>query len=230
MLSSLILFFATACIVAIVLTQCRRPWGAVGRLIIWQMNRGHSDVTDWGLGHAKVRDEDMILDIGCGGGRTVGKLAAMASAGKVFGLDYSKASVAAAHRQNGGLIDGGRVLIACGTVSKLPFDDEVFDLATAVETHYYWPDLVADLTEVRRVLKPGARLIIIAETYRGQGFTLVYRLAMKLLGGANLTVDEHRSALASAGLSDIEIDTDRKKGWICAVATTDERNQGKSKK
>ena len=35
-----------------------------------------------------------------------------------------------------------------------------------METHYYWPDLAANVREIRRVLKPGGRLVIIAELYR----------------------------------------------------------------
>jgi SAM-dependent methyltransferase len=51
-------------------------------------------------------------------------------------------------------------------VSRLPFPGDKFDLVTAVETQYYWPDLVKDMQEVLRVLKPGGTLIVIAESYK----------------------------------------------------------------
>jgi 2-polyprenyl-3-methyl-5-hydroxy-6-metoxy-1,4-benzoquinol methylase len=38
------------------------------------MNRRHSRVTDWGLQQVAIREHDTILDVGCGGGRTVAKL------------------------------------------------------------------------------------------------------------------------------------------------------------
>jgi ubiquinone/menaquinone biosynthesis C-methylase UbiE len=41
--------------------------------------------------------------------------------------------------------------------SSLPFKDEKFDLATAFETIYFWPDLVNDFKEVNRVLKSGGK-------------------------------------------------------------------------
>jgi SAM-dependent methyltransferase len=50
-------------------------------------------------------------------------------------------------------------------VSRLPFPDDKFDLGAAVETRYYWPDLVKDMREIRRALKPGGAPIIIAESY-----------------------------------------------------------------
>src|SRR5437660_10792267 len=63
-----------------VISQCRKPAGLFGRLVVWDMNRHHSKLTDWGLSHVSIKKMDRILDIGCGGGRTINKLAAMATA------------------------------------------------------------------------------------------------------------------------------------------------------
>lgn len=93
-------------------SQCQRPAGWVGRLVIRMMNRRHSEVTDWGLGHLSVGKREMILDIGCGGGRTVRKLAGLAPNGRVHGIDYSPTSVAAARKVNQDLIQLGRISIA----------------------------------------------------------------------------------------------------------------------
>lgn len=81
----------------------------------------------------------------------------------------------------------------------MPFDDGVFDLVTAVETHYYWPNLPADLREIRRVLKPGGRVLLIAEGHRGRRFDLAYRIAIWLLGGRCLSPGEQRDLLNKAG-------------------------------
>jgi SAM-dependent methyltransferase len=51
-------------------------------------------------------------------------------------------------------------------LSRLPFADGNFELVTAVETQYYWPDLVADMREILRVLKPAGTLIVMAESYK----------------------------------------------------------------
>jgi len=110
-----------------------------------------------GLSHVTINMTESILDVGCGGGRTISKLAAMASEGKVFGIDYSEDSVAAARRTNARWIDIGRVEIEQGSVSQLPFADDSFDLVTAIETHLFWPDLPNDFRKIFRVLKPGAR-------------------------------------------------------------------------
>jgi precorrin-6B methylase 2 len=66
-------------------------------------------VTDWGLCHASIGKQDIVLDVGCGGGRTVSKLAVIATQGKVYGIDHSKESVAMAMRTNKEWIDIARV-------------------------------------------------------------------------------------------------------------------------
>jgi ubiquinone/menaquinone biosynthesis C-methylase UbiE len=173
-------------LVGILVTQCRKPWGWLGRRVARSMNITHSRLTDWGLGHVAVEKDHTILDVGCGGGETVHKLAALARDGKVYGIDYSKASVAASQSRNAQLIQAGRIAIAHGSVSHLPFTGPTFDLVTAVETHYYWPDLSSDMREILRVLKPGGRLVIIAEAYKGRRFDLLYRPIMKVLGAKKI--------------------------------------------
>jgi hypothetical protein len=63
-------------------TQCPKPTGWLGRLVLRNMNSRHSKVTDWGLSHVAVGEHDTVLDVGCGGGRTVSKLAAIVISGE----------------------------------------------------------------------------------------------------------------------------------------------------
>jgi len=181
------------------------------------MNEGHSRLTDWGLEHVRVEKNFSVLDVGCGGGRTVAKLAAMASEGAVYGVDYSDGSVAASRAQNQDLVATGRVFIEKATVSHLPFPDNKFDVVTAVETHYYWPDLAKDIREIQRVLKPGGKLVIIAEMYKGGKYDLLKWPAMWLLRSAHLTAKEHEELFSKAGYTDVEVFEERDHGWITAV-------------
>jgi len=199
------------------LNQVRRPTRWVGRLFLWIMNMSHSGVTDWGLTHVRVEKNFTILDVGCGGGRTISKLAAIALEGKMYGVDYSKGSVAASRHKNAALIKAGRVEIHQASVSHLPFPDKKFDLVTAVETHYYWPDLARDMREIRRVLKPGGTLIMIAESYKRGRYGMLQGLAMKPLRAAHLSVDEHRELFTAAGFSDVQMFENYEKGWICGT-------------
>jgi SAM-dependent methyltransferase len=204
-------------LVLVVLRQCRKPSWWPGRLFVSIMNVSHAGVTQWGLSHVQVEKNFVVLDVGCGGGRTIHTLADRVPEGMVYGIDYSETSVAAARRTNKEGIESGRVNIRQASVSSLPFPDRTFDLVTAVETHYYWPEPVADLREILRVLKPGGRLVIIAETYKGQRFGWIVAAPMKLLGARYMTVREHQDLFAAAGYSEITIDEKQGKGWLCGV-------------
>lgn len=200
-------------------TQCQKPTGWLGRFTLWRMNASHSKLTDWGLAHIPVEKHHAILDVGCGGGRTVSKLAALATQGKVYGIDSSADSVAVSKKTNSRWIDADRVEICQGSVSQLPFPDSMFDLITAVETHFWWPSLPADMREIFRVLKPAGTLIIIAEVYKGAN-TMVSKLAEKYsqrTGMTLLTAKEHRELFANAGYTDVQIIEEHKKTWICAL-------------
>ena len=200
-----------------VFRQVRTPSGPLGRRMVRAMNLGHSSMTDWGLQQLSVPRNASILDVGCGGGRTINRLATLAPEGKVFGLDYSAASVAVSSDTNAQEIAAGRVQIQQGSVAALPFSDRTFDIVTAVETHYYWPDLPANTREIFRVLKPGGTFALIAETYRGGPLRFLYGIVMPLLRAAFLSDAEHRNLLTQAGFTEVETKHVPGKNWICAT-------------
>lgn len=214
----LVKFVAVAVAVLLVIRQCRKPAWFLGRLFARIMNRSHVGLTTWGLSRIPIQKDFSILDVGCGGGQTIATLATLAAEGKVFGVDYSIASIAVARETNEPLIERGRVDVRLSSVSKLPFDANTFDVVTAIETHYYWPDLATDLKEILRVLKPGGSLVIVAEAYRGRRMDWLYRPTMRLLQATSyLTVTEHQQFLVDAGYSPVEVVEERFKGWICAI-------------
>ena len=196
--------------------QCRKPTGWLGRWMVRIMNRSHAGLISWGLGHIQVNRGDAVLDVGCGGGLNVQRLARMADLGKVYGVDYSTASVSASQALNKAGVESGQVKIQNANVSCLPFPDDLFDLVTAVETHYYWPDLPGNLREIWRVLKPGGTLLITAEAYERRGNGEPSRLAIKTIGGALFSPDRHRDLFLGAGYSDVRIFLEPASGWICA--------------
>jgi ubiquinone/menaquinone biosynthesis C-methylase UbiE len=181
------------------------------------MKRVHSKLSDWGLQQVSVGKGDTILDVGCGGGAMVRKLAAIAAEGKVYGVDHSEQSVAAARRSNKQGIAEGRVEIRQASVSALPFPDGLFDLVTAVETHYFWPDLPADMREILRVLKPGGTLVVLAEAYKGGKHDQWVQKVGQLTKMVLLTAKEHRELFGNAGYLDVRVMKRPDKGWICAI-------------
>jgi len=200
-------------------SQCKRPRGWIGRWVLRNMNSRHSDVTDWGLHQISIGQSYTILDVGCGGGRTLSKLAERAPQGKVYGIDYSEESVAASKRTNARWLAMGRVEVLHGSVSQLPFSDRTFDLVTAVETHFWWPNLPSDMQEIFRVVKAGGNFIIIAEVYQGAN-TRMAKLCEKYASRTGMTLldlNGHRGLFSETGYSDTQVSAEPDKGWMCAI-------------
>lgn len=199
--------------------QFRQPGGWLGRWLLGNMNKRHSGVTDWGLSHVAIPRDGAILDIGCGGGRTIAKLAAASGSGTVYGIDHSAESVGMASKVNAELVHSGRILIRQGSVSQLPYADDKFDLVTAVETHFFWPDLSNDVREVLRVVAPGGVFVIIAEIFKGANAAMSKRVEKHApkYGMTLLTPDEHRQLFEDADFDGVQVWTDDSKGWICTL-------------
>jgi len=182
------------------------------------MNLGHFGLTSWGLSKVEIPEQANILDIGCGGGRTLEYLSSQVKLGKTVGIDYSEDAVAVSRKRNQKLIVSGRVEVLHGTVSSMPFSDATFDCVTAVETYYFWPDIATDLAEIRRVMKPNGQLVIIAGMYLGSKFD---KRNMKLIsvGGMKcFAVQEFEDILQDAGFPSVAITVEPRKGWICVVS------------
>lgn len=197
--------------------QVKKPTGPIGRLFARTMNATHSALTDWALTQLQIPAGATALDVGCGGGRTIGKLAQTAHI--VYGVDYASGSVAASREKNQQLISQNRVGIEQASVSNLPFPNNLFDVVTAIETQYYWPDMVHDMQEILRVLKPGGMLMIAVESYRGGSDDWILGPVMRLLGARRLSVDDQRALFREAGFTDIRISEERHKGWLCVIGS-----------
>ena len=143
-------------------TNCACPKGRMGRMMLRFMNFGHAPLTNWGLGLVGIQDGWTMLDVGCGGGFTIRRLLKRSEDSQVYGIDISEESVAKAKKVNADVLDK-QVFVTQGSAEKLPYEDAKFDLVTAVETVYFWPNLPGCLKEVMRVLKPGGRFAIMVE-------------------------------------------------------------------
>jgi ubiquinone/menaquinone biosynthesis C-methylase UbiE len=199
------------------LTNARQPAGRFGRFLINLMNLSHSQMTDWGVGHLSIGANDTILDVGCGGGGAIHRLARKTVQGKVCGVDFSPESVKVSLNTNRQAVQQGRVEIQQGSVSSLPYPDCTFDLVTAVNTHNYWPDFPHDLRETLRVIKPGGRLMIIGSVYSGGKKDPRNQKYAELIKISFPSIDELRNQFSIAGYVDVQAFEDDRRGWMCVL-------------
>lgn len=206
--------------------NARKPEGEYGEQILDRMNKSHESLAQWGVSHLQVDSSDIILDVGCGGGKNVKRFAELAPEGKVYGLDYSEVSVNKSKELNSEYIKIGKVEIQQGSVSQLPYGDETFDLVTCFETVYFWPDFVEDLKEVFRVLKTGGSIFICNEAGGSDEDVELMKEHIRVLNMTLYNEEELGDALLQAGFTEVLTFTKEKNDklthkdtdWVCAIA------------
>jgi SAM-dependent methyltransferase len=105
---------------------------------------------------SRVRDrKPRILDVGCGTGAN---LLLLSQYGDAEGVDISDDALAFCHER-------GLKKVKSGSAEQLPYDDESFDLVTALDVVEHLDDDLAGLKEMRRVLRPGGRALVFVPTF-----------------------------------------------------------------
>lgn len=201
-----------------IFSNTRRPEGFWGRMMVAGMNSGsHALMASWGLEWVSIPQEGAILDIGCGGGGNIRRLLQRCGQAKVTGVDYSPVSVEKSSKVNADAIAKGRCEVLSANVAALPFKDNAYDMATAFETVYFWPDIEKSFAEVRRILKPGAGFLIVNEDDGLSGNNEKWE---KMIEGMHTyTPDELTTHLTAAGFKDITIHRNEPKHWLTVTAT-----------
>ena len=144
--------------------QYKSPHGPMGWLAGERMVHQHRLETAWTLNLLEIEPTDTVLEVGFGAGQGIKLAAEQVPHGRVLGIDLSEMMVRVATRRNAQAVKAGRVALAQGTMTALPFADHSFDKIMTIHTFYFWPEPLRVLRELSRVLKPGGRLIITLST------------------------------------------------------------------
>ena len=200
------------------IVNARKPVGELGHQILDRMNESHERMAQWGVSHFDIKEDDLILDIGCGGGKNLERFSAQITTGKVVGLDYSEVSVEKSIQLNEKSVDEGKVEVIQGSVSEMPFEDNTFDIVTGFETIYFWPDFINDLKEVNRVLKKDGLLFFCNEAVYREGEMEKYDDLIELLDMKIYSEDVLEESLQKTGFKDFKAYIDDENDWICITA------------
>ena len=196
------------------LDNTRKPEGFGGKLMIGMMNLGHRALARWGLSFVSPSLSAQVLDCGCGGGANVKTLLQKCPKGRVFGVDYSPVCVESARRKNKAAIEEGRCEVAFARVEALPFEGRSFDLVTAFETVYFWPEIEGCFREVFRVLRCGGTFLICNECGAGakDGAWEAVVDGMRVYRANDL-----KALLEQAGFCGVMVQQNNR-GWLCLTA------------
>jgi len=104
---------------------------------------------------------DAVLELGCGSGRMLSVVAGRLREGRALGIDPSELMVRHARLRLSRWIAAGRVDVRVGGSEELgSLAPSGFDAVFGVHVVYFWEDPRQHLAEVRRVLRPGGRLLL----------------------------------------------------------------------
>ena len=102
---------------------------------------------------------EKVFDIGCGVGFLAHELALkVGETGKVVGIDQNPEMIRHSQQRCEGL---PQIEFNEGDASQLPAEDQAFDAVSCTQVLLYVKDVSKVLTEMRRILKPGGRLVIV---------------------------------------------------------------------
>lgn len=105
---------------------------------------------------AELGPSDRVLDVGCGPGAAVRAAATLVT--ESVGADPSERMLRAARRRSKDLHN---VRYIQAPAHRLPFDDRRFSVVWTIHSMHHWGDEIAGLAEVRRVLSPGGRFLVV---------------------------------------------------------------------
>ena len=148
-----------------------------------------------------LQPDDKLLEIGFGSGFFIKKYASNVS--RICGLDYSADMVELATSVNKSLVKSGKVQFKQGDVSVIPWRDDEFSAVAGIETFFFWPEPVASLKEIYRVLAPGGRLVIEMAYNKDDG--LDHTKHIKKFNLNLYSANEMTKMLKESGFSDIVI-------------------------
>lgn len=143
---------------------------------------------------AAVRDGESVLEVAAGTGLTFSGLLRANPQGRTLGVDLTegmlrRARVRAARTVREVKGHQGRYELQQGDAHRLPFEDASFDLLVNNYMFDLLPeaDFLPVLTEFRRVLRPGGRLVLVnmtgAERFWHGIAETVYRINPAWMGG-----------------------------------------------
>jgi SAM-dependent methyltransferase len=149
--------------------QFGQPHGQVGRLVGWIMAHENLRTNRLVVDELELGVDDRVLEVGCGPGVALALAAQRASRGHVSGVDPSPVMVAQARRRSAEQIGAGRADVTVASAAALPYDEESFTRIFSVNALPHWPSAADGLAEIRRVLRPGGRVLIALRMQRAGG-------------------------------------------------------------
>jgi ubiquinone/menaquinone biosynthesis C-methylase UbiE len=173
-------------------------WAAAGRGD--EMEDHHSDITDQTLALMDLQPTDRVLDLGCGTGWASRRMARVATAGEIVGLDVADEMLRRAEQASR---EFKNIRYVWGSAESVPAKEGTFSKVLSVESFYYYADQGKALDELRRVIAPGGKLFILINLYKDNHYSLRWVSELKVPVQA-LSEAEYVALLEKHGFKEVQ--------------------------
>ena len=136
----------------------RRPSGAAGAGH-YRDAAEHEESFALGLRALDLSADDRLVELCFGGGQVLER--ALEVVPSAAGIDHSPDMLELARERNTGAVDAGTLELLQGDVHELPWPDGEFTCAVCLNAFFFIERPGAFLAEVRRVLAPGGRFVLV---------------------------------------------------------------------
>jgi SAM-dependent methyltransferase len=177
-----------------------KPSGPLGWVVAWTMPLMFRSVYAGIARRLDLRPDDDVLDVACGSGAFLQQYAA--GSRRVAGLDHSGIQVGMARDRLRARIDAGTAEIVRGDSAALPWADDAFSAVTS-DCVGCFARPVRSLEEMRRVLRPGGRMVLSVDYYPDEAAA---RKAERQWGLPTWTEAGLRAILDEAGFADVTLE------------------------
>jgi demethylmenaquinone methyltransferase/2-methoxy-6-polyprenyl-1,4-benzoquinol methylase len=157
--------------------EARAFYNKIARVYDFLSESTEEPMRKFGLDQLDVRDGERVLEIGFGTGTSLVELARMVGPhGKVLGVDIADQMLDVARQKLREKLLEDRVELICGDATTLPYlSDSVDAIFTSFTLELFdTPEIPVVLAECKRVLRPGARLVVVSMSKEGENGAIVH--------------------------------------------------------
>ena len=116
-----------------------------------------------GVEALELKPDSVVIDIGCGTGCALRHASEQVTTGSLIGIDPVPRMIEIAREQTAKHSSADRITYYSGNAENLPVEDASADVVLAFDSYDHWQDRLKGLKEVRRVLKPNSRFVVVKD-------------------------------------------------------------------
>ena len=136
----------------------QKQYDNLAKIYDWRWRQYLTDTLSFLVNWANVSSAAAVLDVGCGTGELARLLLEQNPHQAIVGIDISEEMLVQARQK---LRNVEQVTFEQASASALPIPDNTFEVVVSANAFHYFPEPKEALAEMRRVLKPDGKIVIL---------------------------------------------------------------------